>query len=147
MPDRWPKSFLSCRWRLFPPSVSSRKPIVNREFPLSLPTRRSFVKNSKFIVFPTRVEIRGSGKDGPSAGAFCTSVLFSRIIRFKLEIGEHEQGEEGWIKEKDGGETSRMASPLDSLLTTFKNSLRHLVIVGFSTTLFSACFKIFLGTM
>jgi hypothetical protein len=41
----------------------------------------------------------------------------------------------------------KMDSPLDSLLTIFKNHLHHLAILGFSMTLFSACFKIFFGTM
>jgi hypothetical protein len=40
-----------------------------------------------------------------------------------------------------------MASPVEALLTIFENPLHHLAILGFSMTLFSACFKIFFGTM
>jgi hypothetical protein len=41
----------------------------------------------------------------------------------------------------------RMASPLEALLGIFETLLHHLAILGFSMTLFSACFKIFFGTM
>ena len=52
-----------------------------------------------------RVEIRGLSEDGQSLSTFCTMSLSSRKIRFKFEIGKHEQpAEKGWLMEKDRGE-------------------------------------------
>jgi hypothetical protein len=86
----------------FLPPFSSRKPFLNGEFHIFLLTLHKFAENSKFIMCPTRVERRGSGRDGPSVSAFCATVLFSRKIRFTFEIGEHGQAEEAErIKEKN----------------------------------------------